>query len=778
ATDTRTNRRVALKVLPGYFVGDAQRVLRFEQEARAVLALNHPNIVTIYEVGEAENTHFIATEFIEGETLRQRLSRESIPIPEVLEIAIQICDALVAANRFGIVHRDIKPENIMLRPDGYVKVLDFGIAKLDGPDIAIATGSTDQVPMMTTNPGMMMGTVRYMSPEQARGLEVDARTDIWSLGVVLYEMLTSRVPFSGETQADCAAAILETQPAPITRDNPTLPPELQWIINKTLRKDREERYQTARELLGDLRELKQELDLQSRLPGAPSLSPLVSLSPGHRIVGYVATHRLLVLGIVVALSLLMFGTWKYLPSRHRPINSLAVLPFINVSGEPNSEYVADGMTENLINSLSRLPSLKVIARNSVFRYKVNDPQAGVPDPQKVAHELGVQAVLIGRVIQHGDDLFVSAELVSAEDNSHIWGAQYNRKLSAVFAVEEQIARDISQELGSKLGSTERETPRRNPENLKAFEYYMQGRSFIHRRTREDLMTAGSYYQKAIEEDQNYALAYTGLAEVYGNLGVRGYIPPAEGREKLAEAARKAVALDDNLAEAHVMMGSYYTNFAPYNFADGDREFRRAIELSPSLAIAHLYQALSLFRQTRLDEGLNEMLKARELDPFSAIIARQVSLYYLLKREYPRALQILRQANELGPRFTTSNEIGIYVQNKLYDEALNALDTESRTRKDDPLLAYDRGMIYAAQGRRAEALKVIKDLEALSVNASQSLSIAKIYAALNEKDEVFNSLDRGLGKGMLGVFYPADPTWDNLRGDSRFPDLLRRLEIPQ
>lgn len=420
----------------------------------------------------------------------------------------------------------------------------------------------------------------------------------------------------------------------------------------------------------------------------------------------------------------------------------------------------------------------MIARNSVFRYKVNCPQAGVPDPQKAAHELGVQAVLIGRIIQHGDDLFVSAELVSADDNSHIWGAQYNRKLSAVFAVEEQIARDISQELGSRLGSAGPETPRREPENLKAFEYYMQGRSFIHRRTREDLLTAGSYYQKAIEEDQNYALAYTGLAEVYGNLGARGYIPAAEGHRKLEEAARKAITLDDSLAEAHVMMGASYMNCAPYNFADGDREFRRAIELSPSLAIAHLYQALSLFRQNRLDEGLNEMLKARELDPFSAIISRQVSLYYLLKRDYPRALQILRQANELGPRFTTSSEIAIYVQNKLFDEALNALDSESRTRKGDPLLVCNRGMIYAAQGRQADAQQVIKELEALSANASQSLAIAKIYATLSEKDEAFKSLDRGLEMGMLGVFYSADPTWDNLRSDSRFPDLVRRMGIPQ
>jgi tetratricopeptide (TPR) repeat protein len=306
---------------------------------------------------------------------------------------------------------------------------------------------------------------------------------------------------------------------------------------------------------------------------------------------------------------------------------------------------------------------------------------------------------------------------------------------------------------------------------------MQGRSYIHRRTREDLSLAGSYYQKAIEADPNYALAYAGLAEVYANLGVRGYIPPIEGRRKLEEASRKALALDDNLAAAHVMMGNYYVSFAPYNFAEGDRELRRAIELSPSLAIAHLYLALSFLRQNRLDEGLNEMLKARELDPFSAIIARQVSLYYLLKRDYSQALQLLKQAGEMGPPFTASNEIGIYTQNKLYDEALALLDQEERERKADPILIYSRGMVYAAQGRRAEALKIARGLETLSSNSSQALWVAKIYSALNDKDQAFNWLERGLATGALGTFFTSDPTWDNLRGDARFVDVVRKMGIP-
>jgi TolB-like protein len=446
----------------------------------------------------------------------------------------------------------------------------------------------------------------------------------------------------------------------------------------------------------------------------------------------------------------------------------------------NSEYLVDGITESLINGLSQLPNMKVIARNSVFRYKVRDPEAGVPDPHKVAQELDVKAVLIGRVIQHGDDLFVSAELVNARDDSHIWGAQYDRKVSDVFALQEQIARDISAELRSKLtGDTLPQPPKRNTENLKALGYYMQGRAYVHRRTRADLMLAGSYYQKAVEEDQNYSLAYTGLAEVYGNLGVRGYISPVEGRRKLEEAARKAVALDENLPEAHVMMGYYYIGYAPYDFANGDRELQHALQLSPSLAIAHLYLAISLLRQRRLDEGLNEMLKARELDPFSTIIARQVPLYYLLKRDYQRALQILRQSNESGPPFTTTTEIEVYIQNGLYEEALMALDKESRERKDDPILIFNRGMVYAAQGRRVEALKIVKELEQLNgSDLKQALWIAKVYAALHDKEESFGWLERGLKTGSIAGFYRDEPVWDSVRDDPRFLMLLQRMGVPR
>ncbi|MDQ2856636.1 MAG: protein kinase [Acidobacteriota bacterium] len=781
AIDERTSRKVALKFLPDYFNNDPQRVHRFQQEAKAVLALNHPNIVTTYEVDEVDGLSFIATEFIEGETLREVLAQRRLNTAEKLVLITQITNALAFAHDAGVVHRDIKPENIMLRPDGYVKVLDFGVAKLGGPISSLPMSPN------ATSPGMLIGTARYMSPEQARGIEVDGRSDLWSLGVVFYEMLTGVLPFEGATTSDTLVAILEREPAPIQSFAPDVPADLEACVGRMLRKDRDERYQSAHELLADLSELQLELNVQARLSPTSirnrwrnlpdRMEPAAKSAKGRR---HFTRYVWMAAGLGLIVLLLVVAVLKFLPANRQTIDSLAVLPFVNVGGDPNSDYLADGITESLINGLSQLPNMKVIARNSVFRYRVKDPQAGVPDPQQVAKDLDVKAVLIGRVIQRGDDLFVSAELVNARDDSHIWGARYDRKVSDVFAVQEQIARDISAELRSKLtGDVPTQPLKRDTSNLKALEYYMRGRSYVHRRTREDLELAGSYYQKAIEEDQNYALAYAGLAEVYGNLGVRGYIAPVEGRRKLAEAAQKSVALDDNLAEAHVMVGYYHIGYAPYDFVNGDRELKRALQLSPSLAIAHLYLALSLLRQGRLEDGLNEMLKGRELDPFSTIIARQVALSYLLKRDYARALQILRQSNESGPPFTTTTEVEIYIQSKMYDEALAALEKQTRERKNDSILIWNRGMIYAAQGQRAEAMKIVKDLEQLNgSDLSQALWIAKLNATLHDKEQALSWLERALAKGAIAGFYRDEPVWDGVRDDSRFSMLLQRIGVPQ
>ena len=456
-----------------------------------------------------------------------------------------------------------------------------------------------------------------------------------------------------------------------------------------------------------------------------------------------------------------------------PEKSIAVLPFDNQNRDPDTDYLSDGIPESIIHSLSQLPQLRVMARSTVFSYKGKDV-----DPRKVGNDLGVRAVLMGRLIQQGDNLAIRTELVNVADGTELWGQQYNRKLADVFAVQEEIAREISEKLRLKLSGAERQQLAKRPtDNLKAFQYYMQGQSSAQRRTREDLLTAIRYCEKAIEEDGNYARAYAGLADVYTSLGVYGYIAPIEGRRKTDENARHALALDENLAEAHAALGLPHTFFAPYNFSLGDQELRRATELSPSLAIAHFYLGTSFARQGRLDESIEEYLKARELDPLSSIIARAETLPYYLKRDYVRALELLRQANELGPPWTTTFEIGIYIQNKLFDETFAELEKAKRQRPKDPLLIYGTGMVYA-KGKRTEALQIIKELEEMSgANLSQAHWIAKIYATLNEKELAFSWLDLGLATGAIGSFYKDEPVWDLIRSDPRFEALVEKMFAP-
>ncbi len=457
-----------------------------------------------------------------------------------------------------------------------------------------------------------------------------------------------------------------------------------------------------------------------------------------------------------------------------PEKSVAVLPFDNLSRDPDNAYFAEGIQEEILTRLARIADLKVISRTSTQRFKSS------PDnlPQ-IAKQLGVANILEGSVQRAADQVRVNVQLINAASDAHLWAESFDRKLTDIFAVESDIATAIAETLRVRLTGTERQQLAKRPtENLKAFQYYLQGRLYRQRSTRDDLLTAIRYYERAIDEDRNYALAYAGLSDAYGNLGAYGYIAPQEGRRKAEEAARKALALDDNLAEAHAALGLAYVAFAPSNFSLGDRELRRAIELSPSLAADHQYLGVSLVRQGRLDESLEECLKARELDPLSSIIARQVAFPYYFKRDYVRALELLRQASELGPALSTTWEIGVYIQNRLFNEALAELEKAKQERKNDPILIYDTAMIYAAQGKRAEALQIIKELEEMSgASLSQAHWIAKIYAALNEKELALPWLERGLAAGAIGFFYKDEPVWDPIRSDPRFADLLRRMGIP-
>ncbi len=480
------------------------------------------------------------------------------------------------------------------------------------------------------------------------------------------------------------------------------------------------------------------------------------------------------LALLVAVILTVGG---YIRSRRAAdgISSIAVMPFENQNEDPEIDYLCDGIPESIRSSLSQLPNLRVMSRNSVSRYKGKDV-----DAQAAARQMHVQTLLIGHLSQHNDSLAVSVELINAEDNSQIWSQQYNRTLADVFVLQEEIARVISEKLRSQVAGTARGQPARRPtDNIRAFEYYVKGQTYSQRRTREDLLMAISYCEKALQEDKDYALAHAALADSYGNLGVRGYDSPSESRRKAEAAARRALALDPNLAEAHAALGQVFVLFAPYDFSRGDSELRRALELSPSLAQARLYLGYSLVRQGLLDKGLEQFQKAQELDPFSSNVARGVAYYYYLKRDYVRALDLLRQANKLGPAFVNTFEIGLYIQNGLFDEALMELENARQTRKNDPLLICGTGMVYAGLGKRREALKSIKQLEELSGASSDQAEaqfIAKIYTTLNEKTLALDWLEHGLSAGAIGVFYKDDPVWDPLRGESRFAALLRRMGI--
>jgi TolB-like protein/Flp pilus assembly protein TadD len=478
-----------------------------------------------------------------------------------------------------------------------------------------------------------------------------------------------------------------------------------------------------------------------------------------------------------AISVGVFFLGRYTSSKQSaelPEKSIAVLPLVNESGDASQDYFSDGLTEELITGLGQIRQLRVIGRNSSFQFK-----GKAQDSRTIGQVLGVANLLEGSVRKVADRVRVAVQLVRATDGSQLWSQSYDRELKDILAVQEEIAKEISEKLRLRLtGAEQQQLAKRPTENIKAFQYYMQGRTYRQRSTREDLLTAVRYCQKAIDEDRNYALAYTGLADAYATLGVYGYIAPIEGRRQGEEGARKALALDANLAEAHVALGQACVAFAPSDFPLGDRELRHAVELSPSLASAHFFLGVSLVRQGRLDESLEEYLKARELDPLSSIIARQFAIPYYFKRDYARARELLRQANELGPALSTTWEIGVYIQNKLFGEALAELENAKRERKNDSILIYDAGMVYAAQGKRAEALQIIKELEEMSgASLSQAHWIAKIYATLNEKEQALSWLERGLATGAIGSFYKDEPMWDPIRSDPRFEALVEKMFVP-
>jgi serine/threonine-protein kinase len=811
AQDTKLDRRVALKILPADVAENQDRMRRFVQEAKAASALNHPNIITIYEIEQIDSVHFIATEFIDGETLRERVRKPSLKLREVLDVAVQIASALSAAHTAGIVHRDIKPENIMLRTDGIVKVLDFGLAKLSErppPESVDAEAATKA--LVQTEPGVVLGTIAYMSPEQARGLAVDARTDIFSLGVVIYELVAGQAPFGGATRSDLIVALLEREPPPLARFIAEAPAELERIVMKALAKDPDERFQTVRDLLIDLKRLKQKLDVDAEIErtSAPELrsgsgeakrsqvseiASTASRGAGHTvfedsrstssaeyIVSGIKQHKLALAIALLVLVIGAVGLSLYLRARNTEvaIDSIAVLPFEDQNHDLDTEYLSDGVTESIINSLTQLPNLRVIARSSAFRYKGKQT-----DPITAANELGVRAVLTGRILQRGENLTVSAELIDARDKKQLWGERYERKVSDLLSVQRDIAQEITANLRLKLSGEEKERLTKHyTENPEAYQLYLKGRYFLNARTEESTGKAIEYFQQAIAKDPVYALAYSGLADSYSALVFPiEAVTPREAMPKAKEAAMKALAIDNALGEAHASLG-YVKFYFDWDWPGAETEFKRALELNPAYAEGHHYYSHYLVAMGRDEESLTESRRCLELEPLNLLLNVHLGWHYLYTRQSDQAVKQLQKTLEMDANFAQTHRwLGLALEQQTRSaDAIAELQKAITLVGGNTLTEAELAHAHAVSGKRDEAQKELARLKEIAQHKYvPAYQIAAIYAGLGEKDQAFAWLDKAYDeRSDLLVNLKREQKFDVLRSDPRFSDLLRRVGLPQ
>src|SRR5437879_5045552 len=733
AEDLRLGRYVSLKFLPEQLSSEPLAIERFQREARAASSLNHPHICTIYDVDQYEGQHFIVMEFLEGQTLKHRISGKPIELERVPEYGFQMADAFEAAHAKAIIHRDIKPANIFVTDRGQVKLLDFGLAKLmperkGRAREAANLGVTTQDVHLTSD-GVALGTVAYMSPEQVRGQELDERTDLFSLGLVLYEMCTGQRAFTGNTSGVIFDAILNRAPAPPARLNPAIPVQLEQIIAKTLEKDRELRYRSASDLRADLQRLIRDTDSARAMPfttGQASRQKLRRLWP-HLVWGGVLGVLLILFGLNVgSLRDRVFGG-----ASQARIESIAVLPFANLSGDPKTEYLSDGITESLINSLSQLPNLAVMSRNTVFRYK-----GQATDPQKVGRDLHVRAILTGRLIQTGDELMISVNLEDVENSRQIWGEQYNRKLSNLVSVQQEIAGDIYGRLRPRLAGEEKKLLAKRPtENAEAYQLYLQGLFYWNKWTQNDFKKAAEYFSQAVQKDPGYALSYAGLADSYSLLGDAGYLPPAEAWPKAKTAALQALAIDDTLGEAHTSLGLVEEHYN-WDWVSAEREFKRAIDLNSNSATAHLWYGNYLANMGRSEDGMRETKKARELDPFSLIINTILGRQLYFASQNDQAVDQLRKVLELDPNFTPARRMleAVFAQMGRHTEAV-AEREKFVSLLGSPELAASIEEDFSKSGYNGVLRSWLDGMTELSKHSYvSSFDIAVIHARLGEKEQ--------------------------------------------
>ncbi|HWQ35446.1 MAG TPA: protein kinase [Blastocatellia bacterium] len=790
ALDTRLNRKVAIKLLPAEFTTQPERVRRFAQEARAASALNHPNIITIHEIGKTDSTHYLITEYVEGETLRQRMNNapeKRLRLTEALDLAAQIAAALAAAHEAGIVHRDIKPENVMVRRDGIVKVLDFGLAKLTETQAPPEEAQSPLTDDASTETGLVLGTPRYMSPEQARGERVDARTDLFSFGVMLYEMIEGHSPFAGATTSELIAAILRDEPAQV----PEASPELQRIIQRALQKERTERYQTIDELLADVKKLQKRLIVDAERDDSPAehrlpLTPAVNLAPKAAGAKAAVVERAAQISsglwltglrgwrlawlILILPAFVLFGLW-YRTTGKRSIESVAVLPFINDSGNADVEYLSDGMTESLINNLARLPNLRVMARNSVFRYKGRS--AG---PHEVARALGVEAIVTGRILLRGDNLIISVELVDGRDETQLWGEQYSSRTADLLAAQAQIAGEIATQLQLTLTPAEQQQlVKPETSSPQAYEYLLRGRHFQDKGGTEDWKKAIEYYQQAVTADPGYALAWAELSGSYFSLSYKGLYDQNECLAKARWAADRALELDERLAEAHLALARI--RLTDWNWKATEQEIRRALELNPGLGRARFFYSAYLSLTGQHEQAIAEARRARAPDPLSLTANHNLAYRYLLARRNDQAIEASQALIELDQNYPNARAMlgHAYEAKGMYAEAIAAYQEAIRLGDQSTDIQIYLGSALAGAGEREKARTILKQLEANKYTSPGALTA--LYLALDERERAFAALERAYAAHDNQLqFLRVSPQLDPLRNDPRFIDLMRRVGL--
>ena len=763
AEDVKLGRHVALKFLPDDLANDEQALSRFQREAKAASSLNHPNICTIYEIDEAGGRTFIAMELLEGRTLRHLVAGKPLDIGTVLDLSIQISDGLDAAHSKGIIHRDIKPANIFVTDRGQAKILDFGLAKLTlKPESVGLSGATIESDEHLTSPGSALGTVAYMSPEQVRGQELDARTDLFSFGAVLYETCTGTLPFRGDTSAVIFNAILERAPVAPVRLNPDVPPELERIISKALEKDREVRSQSAAEVRADLKRLKRDTE-----SGKAQLT--VTPQSPHR----VSSRLRWSLALLVILLIAAFVAWRNLYSPKTgegSIHALAVLPFTNASKNPGIDYLGDGLAGEITNSLSRLPNLQVMARSTITHHK-----GQLDDPQLVGRDLHVDAVLTGRVTEHDGEVVVDTELVSVTTGAQLWGEQYSRSTNDVSLLQSSIVRDVAAQLRPRLLGSERESLSKvGTKDAEAYRLYLDGRSHFDKWTTADVASAVELFSKAVGRDSNYAAAYAGLADASAIQGYMGGVSDSDVFYKARSAAQKALQLDSQIPESHIALAVLdYLYF--WNFREAEDELREALALDPNSAYAHVTSCWFYADLGKVSDMLNECKKAAEIDQFSPIYNMSLTAAFVFSRDYARALQQAKKALEMEPAHPIAT-IWLGTVYECTGHNKEAIEQWARVAKLNGNDKYATEIVQTFEENGYPGY--LKKDAAYSEAQHGYNSAAGDYAQLGDKDAAFAALNKAFSVRTGVLFIKVDPAFDNLRSDPRFADLLRRIGLPQ